>query len=601
MMSGGKKAIICLMFFILIIFLGFICGCNGEESISSNAATGIKTLSAGEEWILAETTHLSKLVVNEGASVKAVEEHTATLTVDGVEMPMKPGVYEGDVVLTVAEEIVITASVFGDVSTYRMRAAIDIEDGAYRPEKSVAASVTGGSVGDTAATGVRINSIGENFNGIIVQGDTNYTIESPDINFNGYGGNDFAGYGAAIMIDGNADVTVNNASIKTKGSIRSGAVVRGNSTLRVNDSDIEVENGALPEGYVFHWENPDGVTLMMVPWMLGLTGNCRATNIVESGTAFYNNTHIKAQGWGALSTDGVKDVTLNAKDCHIETIDSGYGSYADGSTNNFSSCTFDVRDYALIITGGSGTFTDSCTINSGRFGVMSHGSGDITIDKGTVFNTEKAVFQLKSAMPSIVVDNAVLSSKSGIILQAMVNDDPNNAGSGAAGAPPPTAGNASGDIPGGPGGGNAEARAVFRNTTLAGDIVTSMTSVSDVVVSFENTLITGAITTAVAEHAVGPNGEKLVMQDATDLYYLIGDVKETYCATDDEFGIKVSLDGNSTWIVRETSYLTELSLSEGAAVKAPEGHALALFVDGSERPIKPGGYKGRIVLELDAI
>jgi len=57
----------------------------------------------------------------------------------------------------------------------------------------------------------------------------------------------------------------------------------------------------------------------------------------------------------------------------------------------------------------------------------------LTINKNSVFNTEKAVIQLKSSSPDILVDGARLHSKSGVILEAFVNDDPNNGGSG----PPP--------------------------------------------------------------------------------------------------------------------------------------------------------------------
>jgi hypothetical protein len=587
--------------------------------LAANAAVPEKILKTGETWEVAGTTELSRLVVSEGAGITAPEGHTVTLTVDGVETPLRPGAYKGTVVLTVAEEIFITASVFGDESTYRMRAGIDVKDGTYRAKRSVPAAVTGGTITDEAATGVRIASVGENFNGIIVEGDSTYTIQSPEIDFTGYGGNDFAGYGAAIMTEGTAKVTVNDASIRTRGAIRSAAVVRGSSTLYVNDSEIEVQNGALPEGYEFHWSNPNGVSLMIVPWMLGLTGNCRATNLIENGTAYYTNTHIKAQGWGCLSTDGVQNVNLYARDSHIETVDSGYGSYADGSTNNFSGCTFDVKDYALIMTGGTGVFTDHCTVNSKRIGVMFHGGGNLTIDKGSVFNTKKAVIQVKGAQPDITVDGATLTSENGLILQAMENDDPNKAGSGAAGAPTPTASNASmgdpagmlegggmpggemppGDgMPAGPGGASGAAKVTFRNMTLDGDIVTSMTSQADLVVALEKTTLAGAVSTATAEHVVGPNGEELVMQDETDLYYLIGEIIETYCATDDPFGVEVSLDGVSTWIVEKTSYITSLTLADGAVLKAPRGHRLSMSVDGKKVSIRPGGYEGKIVLTV---
>jgi hypothetical protein len=138
-----------------------------------------------------------------------------------------------------------------------------------------------------------------------------------------------------------------------------------------------------------------------------------------------------------------------------------------------------------------------------------------------------------------------------------------------------------------PGSGATEVTATFKNTTLAGDIVTSMTSRGDVLVNFENAAITGAITTSTAVPVGEPSYEK---------FYLIGEVVHTYCATDDEHGIKVSLDETSTWVVDETSYITGLTVAEGAAVKAPDGQNLTMTVDGAPTPISAGSYGGDIVI-----
>jgi hypothetical protein len=146
------------------------------------------------------------------------------------------------------------------------------------------------------------------------------------------------------------------------------------------------------------------------------------------------------------------------------------------------------------------------------------------------------------------------------------------------------------------GSGSGAVTVVFKNTTLTGDAVTSMTSESDVEVSLENATLTGAITTATAVHAKGPNGEELVMQDDPSLYKLIGAVEHTYAATGDEFGMKVSLDGSSTWVVDKASYLTGLTIAEGAVITGPEGAEITMTVDGKKTAIKAGDYEGKIVL-----
>jgi hypothetical protein len=271
--------------------------------------------------------------------------------------------------------------------------------------------------------------------------------------------------------------------------------------------------------------------------------------------------------------------------------------------------------------------------------------GNLIIEKGSVFNTKEAVIQVKGGFPTITVDDATFISENGHILQVMENDDPNKSGGGgsapvgaegggmpAGGAPSggvPGAGTPDGsrgsmgsgpsggapggmpgtegggpfagdqsDMPGGPGGGSSAVTATFRNMIMNGDIVNSMTSLGDVVVNFENATITGAITTATAEHAVGPNGEELVMKEEVDLYYLIGDIKETYCATDDRYGVSVSLDSGSTWIVNETSFLTELTVAEGSVIIAPKDYKVVMTVDGVAKTIAPGTFKGKITITV---
>jgi hypothetical protein len=349
---------------------------------------------------------------------------------------------------------------------------------------------------------------------------------------------------------------------------------------------------------------------------------------MANGKAYYSNSHIKTYGWGALSTDQVNTgAELYATNCIIETVESGYGSFADGSANTYSGCTFNVVDYGLIMQRGSAYFTDATVVNSDRLGVMSYGGSTIlTIDKGCVFNTKKAVIQIKGGSPTITVDNAQLNSESGVIFQAMLQDDPDMVKSskgggmpgmpeggspGGAGAAPggaaavgaPGAANGAGGSGGMPGGGMPAAagggpKVTFKNVTLKGDIITSMTTEGDVDVTFEKSAITGAITTSIAEHAKGPNGEEIEQRDDNSLYKIIGEVKDTYSATNDKYGMKVSFDKGSRWVVDETSYLTGLILAEGAGITAPEGFKLTMTVNGVAKSIRAGEYKGKIVLSV---
>src|SRR5271168_2207259 len=454
---------------------------------------GVPVLTAGSRWVVEKTTQLNSLIIPVGAMLAAPAGQSLTMTVDGVGTAIKPGTYQGNVVLTVTDDILAK---FDDMAPFHYRTAVYVDDGRYAVEKSVAAAVVGGQVTDAAATNISITSNEEKFNGIIVTGNSRYAVENPKISLNG-NGNDFAGLGAAIMSSGKADVTVERANITTRGAVRTGVFVGGNSTMRVNDSSIEVFNGTLPAGYKF---NIDAGKMMEVPWMLGLSGNVRATMLVDHGTVYYNHSHIKAQAWGALSTDGPGVFRMYVTDSLIETVDSGYGAYSIGdSLDRFSHCTFNVADIGLIIAAdGSAIFTDGTVLNSRRFGVVMHsgiGGGTLTIDKGSVFNTRSTAIQVKGRGTQIIIDDAKINAANSIILQAMINDDPM--------AP-------TGPFPGAPGSADAPGSAVssavtatFRNVALKGDIINSRTSQGDMGLTFENARITGSITTALAVSSTG--------------------------------------------------------------------------------------------------
>ena len=591
------------------------------------AAAATKNIDAGSTWLVSETSNLTGLTIAKGAAIKAPEGKSVTMTVDGVETPIAAGSYKGKIALTVTADILVDKN----NKTYKFRTGIYVSDGKYVPEKSVAASVVGGTVTDASANDVKITSVGDNFNGIIVTGDnkSSYSIINPVIKMTGNGRNDFAGFGAGIKTDGKAEVTIENARINNTGAVRPAIWVGGSSITKINNADIETHSGKLPGDYSFSWVKGSmaaGDNFMEVPWMLGCVGNTRATIVMANGQAYYNNSHIKAYGWGALSTDQTGSGSiLYATKCIIETIESGYGAFSDGNANTYSGCTFNVADYALIMQRGSAHFTDGTVVNSKRLGAMSYGGANIlTIDKGAVFNTKKAAIQIKGGSPVIVVDDAKLNSESGVIFQAMLQDDPDMVKSSGSGGMQGGAGGAGGAAPGGsaqgggaapgvagagasggmPGGGMQGAAAgggpkvTFKNVTLNGDIITSMTTEGDVDVTLEKATITGAITTSIAVHAKGPNGEELTERDDTSLYKIIGEVKDTYSATNDKYGMKLSIDKDSKWVADKTSYLTSLSLAEGAAIIAPKGFTVTMTVNGVKKPIKAGDYKGKIVLTV---
>lgn len=540
-------------------------------------------------WVVQKTTRLASLHIGHGAAVSAPTGDTVTLTVNGVELPLKPGNYQGDVVLTVTASILVPFDMMGHAfGPYHFRTAVYVDNGKLVADKSVLAAAVHGNVTNTSADNLSIVSKAEDFNGIIVTGQSTYTVNHPTIDFIGNGGNDFAGFGAAIMASGHAKLTVNGAKIRTRGAVRTAVWVGGDSTVTVNNSDIETYDGVLPASYKFSIVPGE---MMEVPYGLGIYGNVRATNLMGHGTVYYNHDHIRAEAWGALSSDGNGPDKMVATDDLIETVKSGYGAYANGLAHDyFHHCVFNVADYGLIIGGpGDGTFTDGTVVNSRRFGVMMHqgtGGSVLTIEKGSVFNTGSTTIEVKGRGTRIVVDDATLDPGNGVILQAMDNDDPIMR---AMMAKHP--GNMPGAGPGQPHY-SGDVIADFRQVHLKGDIYQAMTDVGDMDLSFENASIDGVISLATARPASGKEPTRATFRQ-------IGNVTDTVGPVAGKYGLKLTLGDDAHWTVAGTSYLTGLSLASGATLAAPAHEGVRLIVNGREQPVKAGStYAGRIVVEV---
>lgn len=412
---------------------------NTVAALSASALVAISTMAAspaayasspdrvvrgGQTWVVSHTTRLHSLTILSGAVIEAPTGKSLTLTVNGVETGQKieptdgtdtvvqPGRYRGDIVLTVTDQHLITQSVGPWTNVYPLRQALYVDASGVVQSKSVLAAVRGGRVTASGATSLRLASTGEAFNGVYVAGGS-YVLNRPSISFDGNGRCDFVGYGAGIVSDGSGTrLVVDRATINNTGAVRTGIVAANGSNLIVEDSSIATHDGTLPADY-----QPTilPIHMMSAPWMLGIVGNVRATNVVGTNTtATYLRSSIYSTGWGVLSTDGAANGRLTAIDSAVRTGSEGYGAYADGQTvtDRFLGSSFQVADYGVISTGGDVIFADSTrsavkqlntaldlrlstaalnaipvratTVNSGRFGVMWHSGGQGDINGGTV-------------------------------------------------------------------------------------------------------------------------------------------------------------------------------------------------------------------------
>jgi hypothetical protein len=656
----------------------------------ATAASETKILDAGSTWIVNETTSLIRLMIAQGAAIKAPEGYSLTMTVDGVETGQKlltttgvetqieAGDYSGDIVLTVAQ----ANPVLYQGLTFPLRQALYLDETGIVDARSVQAAVVGRKKTASKIDNIWISSTGECFNGIYVAGG-NHTVKNVKIDLAGNGRNDFAGYGAAIVgIGANTRLVVEGANIKTKGTVRTGIIADGGSNVIVKNSVIQTLNGVLPEDYV-----PSVNTARMRGGVGvgGFKGNVRATNLVGVNTrATYINSYIFSEGWGVLSLDGCTTPRLTVINSKVVTgNDGGYGTYVIGDAiEKFLGCEFKVGTYVSVLRGGSVFYGDSTPesvaqlnadldlgltdeelralpvrhtiVNSDRFGIMCAGGGSVNVGDGTIFNTGETVFLNKGAIAAITVDGArgaQLNPKNGVIMQLMDDDDPgptmpdgvfskpyiepstapekdvswdvtsastaatgafsnielkgdfyNSIGWGkaattgiatdepgsAAGGPDDSTGApdaaAQGNIPGGAAGGPGGA------STGPGGVPGGGRSARNMALTFDKAGITGVISASEAHH---PKSTIDVQMD----YLLFGEVTNTAHEAINN-GVIVLLTNGSNWTVTGTSYLTMLEIAEDAAIKAPDGYSVTMMVDGVETGIRPGTYKGNIVLSV---
>lgn len=562
--------------------------------------------------LISEQTQLDTLTIGTNECYLASDNRTLTMTVDGVETRMAPGSYQGTIILTPADGVIV--SNMGLDSTLRMAAYI--KDNKLVPGSSVSSAILSGTVGDTSASDLVINSQNDDFAGLVVDGNSNYTVNGANITLNGHGQDDFAGTSAGLSVRGDATLTINDAEIETTGAIRTGIWAGENATLIVKNSKVVGHDG----------DDLDFAYSMMneVPWVLGLKGNLRSTGLLGSAQATYLNSWIESENWGALSTDSnSKGATLTAINTDIVVSgESGYGSYADQQVQNFYyGCRFDVPDMALVVAAGqcgavfgkatsanTGEFyseiptahkDEATVINADSFGVMWHKNqgGVVTVKENTVFNTGETVFLIKSdvantAYPVLTVDNSTLNSATGVLLHLMEADDA-GMGGGAPGSPDmwakeylvptdttpvddgsdPTVMN------------ETTVQASFSNMELTGDIYNSrFTAGQNLAVSFVNADITGVISSGTQAHRDAAPGSKITKAEYYKLGHVVVTPSEAVCN-----GMIVTLDKDSTWTVTGTSYLSHLTFESAGSIQG------TITVDG-KTVTAPGTYTGTIVV-----
>lgn len=605
---------------------------NGKNSL---------TVKTGQTAVITKTTTLTSLTVQSGGALVAPQGFTLTLTVNGTETGQKltatgaletaivPGSYRGAIVLTVAEDTPVTF----DGLAYQFRQALYVDADGVDAAKSVAAAVQG-RAGATSAKNLSITSTGEAFNGIYIV-DADYTLVNPRLTFTGNGRSDFAGMGAGIIGSGTeTTLVVDGAKITNQGAVRPAIIAADGANVIVKNSTIKTSDGTLPADYI------SSVNLSFMqdaPWMLGISGNNRATNVLGENTkATYISSSITSQNWGALSVDFGSDMKLSAINSTVRNSGKdGYGSYVIGNADEtFLGATFDVATYATIVTGGSVAYGDSTkesvaalndelalgltsrelrnlpvkatTIDSDRFGVMWHNSGSVDVTGRTSIKTKETVFLNKGQQATVTVDGASgakISSRNGVLYQLMDNDDPgpdfanNMANTGVfTENTSPVVKNDAFDVTAVH---ESDAVTTLSHIALTGDVFNAFrgdiagmgpAQPRNLVVNLDGASLQGVVSASTARHSQST----ITSAD----YRLLGVVTNTVGAVVNN-GVILTLAGSSTWTVTGTSYLSSLTVGDGSALKGAGGKAVVVTVDGVvTTPVAGVTYTGDIAVSL---
>jgi hypothetical protein len=572
------------------------------------------SVNKGAVQVFEKSLALSSLTIAEGASLAGPEGKALTMTVDGIGKAIKPGVYKGDIFITVTDKFIAPPSglpfnMGRGMEPQEFRTAILIEDGKYVPEKSVPAMVQGGKVTDKAATGVTIMGSDDDFNGIVITGKSEYTIEDVKIDFEGNGSNDFIGIGAGIAIFDNSKVTINNSEIKLHGVIRSAIHFGGHSVTTLNNCRLINES-------------PD--TEEVIPlWSLGLRGTNRGTQHCDYATVYYNNCYVQGNGWGSLAIDGGVVIRIYVKDSTVNLTGPrarGYGAFSIGNALiSYDNSTVNVQGFSILMHDedgkSDGEITNGSVINATPYGVMifRDGGSELRVNKGATINSSSSTFVVKGSHSYLNIDKAVLNPGNGVILQLMDNDEPSGSSRFIVpiGADVPIPGrNMTVADP------KEDVFMTVSNMEVKGDFYNSTTNlkanciesaarsgvsaeggrdasarqgVKNLDLKFAKAKVNGVISAATAAYKEG-----VVIIDISNCEELSAVTQTAHEPVNN--GVIVSFDKDSVWTVAGTSYLTSITVAKGAVIKAPEGKTLTMTVDGVKTPIGAGTYKGKIVI-----
>lgn len=546
-------------------------------------------------------------------------------------------------------------------ATYWFRQALLIDAGKIVEDGSASEAITGGAYDAASANNVAVKTFGTHFNGILLDNGTKYVISGATFLSHGDGGDDLAGWGAAIMADNRSEVEIADCYIETDGAIRCALYVDNASVANVHDTVIYTKE---TEDTCEEYANLTPAMMKRVPFALGMEGTVRSLNVMADGQGRFKNCIVICTGWGTLSTDsgtafdvcktyaldventlsgiGTMEVAKEGKEYTAKkTIGgvtygftvggSGYVTYADsGVHNRYKNVEFYSPDYIQVMgSGPSGsTYIDSY-LSSGHIAFMTQQSRGGTFELiNTKLDTVDGLLQIKSGaantgFSNIIVDNCQVcfSGKStrtehGILVELIESDDAGNPGvtSYTINDHPEDAEATSTSV--------ADSSATLKNGSYQGDIFNSIYNYRQALnVNLEKAVLTGTVS---ATRAIHVDLEGNAVPNGTVLNAFMGSKEFDHCNYAAEQGgfngdckiigrfrhtphsmlnnpINLSLK-DSSWNITGEGWINALTvdhLSDLSAEAPVTIHVKALTVGGEA--YSDGSYSvGNVTVEVDS-
>jgi hypothetical protein len=520
-------------------------------------------------------------------------------------------------------------------------------------ENCVPAILQDGKVDGNETDGVYLASTEEDFCGFIVDGTGNYTIKNSRFDLEADGHDDWLGKGTAITAIDDTNVVVDNCQFNFSGVTRCTVQAGGRAKLTVKNSKMI---NLAPDGEdwvdTFSWQvGFRGHTRLA---QLCDNAEVRYENCVMHANG-WGLLSIDGSGAGVVREgdpqwpEGMEDpgyaVTMYVKDSDLTLTgprSHGYGAFCIGDNHiTFDHTKVDVFGYPILLMGmqqkGRFDVVNGSLITGRRFGAL------VVDDENSVLNIEDSTFKtgksslcVKGSSTRIDVKNSQMIAGNGTILQLMDCDeggmnkedfkipmfekDEKDADRDLTVVSPTedvTLNLTDCQISGNFYNSTTNIRAYQRSTVggmgklhdrVLGIIPqppvgapsptqmrhngNDLKGAMNLGVNLVNTTVTGVISAAGQKYR---EGLAVITPKNRDE---LSDVTQ-FAAQPVNNGVVVTLDAASKWVVTGQSFLTSLTLAEGAQLSAQAGKTLTMTVNGTATPVAPGTYTG--VIELNAI